>query len=100
VRHFGIELGKTIEDTMRETLPEIGTKLQKRRILATTPPTDILHSATLINPVMIPLYNPILMALPATEENLVSLHKEILSLLWKQAVDSETIQKRCLVASK
>jgi hypothetical protein len=40
------------------------------------------------------------MTLPATEQELAPLHKEILSFLWIQTLKSETIQKRCLVASK
>ncbi len=51
----------------------------KQKILAMTLPTDILHRATLIKFVMIRLYNDVLMDLPATEEDLVSRHKEILS---------------------
>ncbi len=45
MRHLGIELSITIEDTMRETMQKIDTKTLKRRILATTPPTNILHRA-------------------------------------------------------
>jgi hypothetical protein len=46
----------------------------KRKILVTAPPTDILHRATLINSAMTPLYNHILMALPATGDDLQSLY--------------------------
>jgi hypothetical protein len=49
---------------------------------------------------MIPLHNYVLMALPTTEEDLAPLHTEILSFRWTRTVDSETIQKRCLVASE
>jgi hypothetical protein len=40
------------------------------------------------------------MALPATEEEVDSLHKEILSFLWTRTTDSVTTQKRRLVAAK
>ncbi len=40
----------------------------KRRILATTPPTDLLHRALLINTALIPIYNHIFMALPTQED--------------------------------
>jgi hypothetical protein len=40
------------------------------------------------------------MALPATEQDLQPLTKEIISCLWTRTVDSETVQKRRLVASK
>jgi hypothetical protein len=100
MRHLGIELGKTMENTVRETLHKIDLKSIKRRILATTPPTDILHRSTLINSAMTPLYNHIFMALPVTEQDLQPLTKEILSFLWTRTVDSETVQKRRLVASK
>jgi hypothetical protein len=77
MRHLGIELGKTVDSTMRETLQKIDLKSLKRRKLATTPPTDILHRATLVNSAMVPLYNHVLMALPTTEQELQPLNKEI-----------------------
>jgi hypothetical protein len=75
-------------------------KAVKRRILATTPLTDILHRVTLINAAMVPMYNHVFMALPVAEEDLNTLHKEILSFLWTRTNDSNTIQKRRLVAAK
>jgi hypothetical protein len=75
MKHLGIELGKTMEDTMRETLQKIDLKAIKRRILATSPPTDTLHRATLINSALVPLYNHVLMALSATETNLNPLYR-------------------------
>jgi hypothetical protein len=79
---------------------KIDLKSIKRRILATTLPPDILHRAPLINSAMVPLYNHVLMALPTTEQELQPLDKKILSFLWTRTVDSETVQKRSLVASK
>jgi hypothetical protein len=49
IRHLGIELGPNMRTTLSETLAKIDLKAAKRRILATAPPTDILHRATLIN---------------------------------------------------
>jgi hypothetical protein len=49
---------------------------------------------------MIPLYNPVLMALPATEEDLPPLLKEILFYLWNQRIKSESIQKRSPITLK
>jgi hypothetical protein len=100
MRHLGIELGKTMEDTTRETIQKIDVKAMKRRIMATSPPTDTLHRATLINAALVPLYNHVFMALPATEDDVDSLHKEILSFLWTRTTDSVTTQKRRLVAAK
>jgi hypothetical protein len=40
------------------------------------------------------------MALPNTEEDLVPLHKEILTFLSTRTIESEIVQKRQLVASK
>jgi hypothetical protein len=100
MKRLGIELAKTIEDTVRETIQKIDMKAVKRRILATTPPTDILHRATLINAAMVPMYNHVLMALPVAEEDLNTLHKEMLSFLWTRTNDSNTVQKRRLVATK
>jgi hypothetical protein len=81
MRHLGIELAGTIENTVRETIQKIDLKAVKRRILATTPPTDILHRATLINSALVPLYNHVLMSLPVAATELDPLHKEILSFL-------------------
>jgi hypothetical protein len=41
MRHLGIEPGKTMESTMRETLQKIDLKSLKRRILATTLPLTL-----------------------------------------------------------
>jgi hypothetical protein len=81
MRHLGIELAKSIEDTVRVTTQKMDLKAVRRRILATTPPTDTLHRAPLINSALVPLYNHILMALPVTATELDPLHKEILSFL-------------------
>ncbi len=81
-------------------MQKMDTKTLKRRILATTPPTNILPRATLNNSALVPLYNQVLMALLATEKNLDPIYKEILYFLWTRTIDSETIQKRRLVASK
>jgi hypothetical protein len=99
MRHLGIELGKTMEDTIQGTLQKIDVKAIKRRILATSPPTDTLHRATLINSALVPLYNHVFMALPTTEVDLDPLHKEILGFLWTRTTDSVTTQKRRLVAA-
>ncbi len=100
MRHLGIELAKTIEDTIGETMQKIDMKAVKRRILATSLPTDILHRATLINSAMDSLYNHVLMALPVTETELNPLYMEILSFLWTRTNNLDTIQKRRLVAAK
>jgi hypothetical protein len=52
-----------MDSMMRETFQDIDLKSQKKRIVATIPPTDTLHRATLINPVLVPLHNHVLMAL-------------------------------------
>jgi hypothetical protein len=100
MRHLGIELAKTIEDTVRTTMQKIDVKAVKRRILATTPLTDTLHRATLINSAMVPLYNHAFMALPVAEEDTDTLYKEVLSFLWTRTNDSNYIKKRRLVAAK
>jgi hypothetical protein len=86
--------------TLNETLNKIDLKAAKQRILVTAPPTDIIHRATLINSALIPLYNHILMALPATETDPQPLYKEIKSFLWTRTENDMTIQKRRLVAEK
>jgi hypothetical protein len=100
MRHLGIELGKTIEDTMQETLQKIDLKAIKQRLLAISPPTDTLQRAALINSALVLLYHHVPMALPATEMDLNPLCREVLGFLWTRTSDSETIQKRRLVAAK
>jgi hypothetical protein len=100
IRHLGIELGPTIQTTITETISKIDLKTTRRRILATAPPTDILHRATLINSALTPLYNHVLMALPATEADLQPLYKEIKSFLWTRTENNVTVQKRRLVVAK
>ena len=73
-------------------------KLVKRRILATTPPTDLLHRALLINTAYVPIYNHILMALPLTTHNLEELDKGVRTFFWTKQVEGVTFQKRRLVA--
>jgi hypothetical protein len=83
-----------MEYTMKNTEP----KRIKRRILGTTPPTDLLHRALLINTALIPIYNHIFMALPVHQETMKKLHQEVLDFLWTRQEDGEKIQKRRLVA--
>jgi hypothetical protein len=80
MRHLGIELSINIQNTIKETISKIDLKTTKRRIMATSPPTEVLHRATLITSAIIPLYNHVLMAIPAREQDLQPLHKEILYL--------------------
>jgi hypothetical protein len=94
IRHLGVELGLSIQNTIKETINKIDLKATKRRILATAPLTDILHRATLIDSALTPLYNHVLMALPVTEEDLQPLYKEIKSFLWTRTENETTIQKR------
>jgi hypothetical protein len=70
----------------------------KRRILGTTPPTDILHRALLINTAIVSIYNHIFMALLVQKEMMKRLRQEILDFLWTKQQDGETIEKRRLIA--
>ena len=47
LQHLGIQLSTTIGNTIQATMEHTDPKLVKRRILATTPPTDLLHRALL-----------------------------------------------------
>jgi hypothetical protein len=97
-KHLGIHLAKTIEATVKITMEAIDPKAIKRRILATTPPTDVLHRATLINVALIPIYNHVLMALPVGKCHTDALQKEILKFLWTRQQEGRVKQKRRLVA--
>jgi len=98
LRHLGIFLSTTLEETIQETIIHTDSKLLRRRILATTPPTDLLHRALLINTSFIPIYNHVLMALPLSQQQLESLDKEVRTFFWTRNSGGETIQKRKLVA--
>ena len=98
LKHLGLHLATTIEGTIACTMTNIEPKAIKRRIFATTPPTDLLHRATLINTALTPIYNHVFMALPTTREQGESLYQETLSFLWTRQVDGETKQKRRLIA--
>ena len=97
-KHLGIHLGGTIEETMTATMENTEAKRIKRRILGTTPPTDLLHRSLLINTALVPIYNHIFMAIPFQSEDIKAIHKEILDFLWTKQRDGETVQKRRLVA--
>jgi hypothetical protein len=96
-KHLGLQLGESIEATILATMENIEPKRIKRRIMATTPPTDLLHRSVLINTALIPIYNHIFMALPLRNEDMDNLQQEILDFLWTRQMDGETIQKRRLV---
>jgi len=100
IKHLGIHLGKTIESTIEETMRQISPKTIQRRILATTPPTDILHRATLIRTAFLPIYNHVFMAIPITSEHSNILHKETLKFLWTRQREGQTIQKRIRVSKR
>ncbi len=68
------------------------------RILATTPPTDILHRALLVNLAFTPIYNHVFMALPISSNHISELQKAVLKVLWTHQLDGQTKQKRRLVA--
>jgi hypothetical protein len=86
IKHLGLHLGKTISSTVLTTMAQIEPKAIKRRILATTPPTDVLHRVTLVTTALIPVYNHVFMALPVESKT----HREPLlrnsSLSMDQAI--------------
>jgi hypothetical protein len=89
-----------MDSTVEVTMAAIEPKLVKRRILATTPPTDVLHRATLVTTALIPVYNHVFMALPVEPRHTELLFSEILRFLWTKQVDGNTKQKRRLVAKR
>jgi hypothetical protein len=97
-KHLGIHLAKTIEATIKATMEAIDPKAIKRRILATTPPTDILHRAVLIYMALIPIYNHVMMALPVGKPYIDELQKEVLKFLWTRQQEGQSKQKQRLVA--
>jgi hypothetical protein len=78
----------------------IDPKAIERRILATTPPTDMLHRGLQVNLAFIPIYNHVFMALPITNNHIDELQKLVLKLLWTRQLDGQTKQKQRLLAKK
>jgi hypothetical protein len=100
IKHLGIQLGKTIQDTNDETLRQVQTKALRRKILATTPPTDLLHRSLLVNVAYVPIYNHIFMALPIQPNQCLQVDKDIRSFLWTRQDKGQTKQKRRLIAKE
>ena len=98
ISYLGVNLGKTIESTVQATIAKIQPKSIRKRILATTPPTDLLHKARLLNQAILPLYNHVFMALPIFNQQIQQTFDEILSFLWTKQVDGNTVNKRRLVS--
>ncbi len=80
-KHLGILLAKSIDSTLTATMAHIEPKAIKRQLLTTTPPTDILHRATLINVALLPVYNHVFMALLLELQHTAELQKEVLFFL-------------------
>ncbi len=100
IKHLGLHLGKTVSSTVTTTMAQIEPKAIKRRILATTSPTDVLHRATLVTTALIPVYNHLFMALPMEPQHTENLFSKILRFLWTKQVNGRTPQKRRLVSKK
>ncbi len=97
-KHLGIHLAPTIEATVEATMVAIDPKAIERRILATTPPTDMLHRALLVNLAFSPIYNHVFMSLPVPGNHIDDLQKAVIKMLWTRQIDGRTKQKRRLVA--
>ena len=100
LKHLGIWLCKTMRDTISTTMNNIDNKAAQRRILATTPPTDILHRATLLNIAYMPLYNHVFMALPIPNEEADKIQQDIQKFMWTRTKDGVQLQKRRMVSKK
>ena len=100
IKHLGLHLGKNIELTMAETLRQISPKAIQRRIMATTPPTDMLHRSLLINTAFTPIYNHVMMALPIGTEHTAELDKVIKDFLWTRQKEGQTRQRRIRVSKR
>jgi exonuclease III len=98
VKHLGLHLCETMSATIIETLRHTDSKLIQRRILATTPPTDLLHRALLVNTAYMPVINHVLMALPVPCTILTEMDYEVRNFFWTRQQNGETKQKRRKVA--
>ena len=93
-KHLGFYLGEAMQATVLETLRHADLKLMKRRILATTHPTDMLHREQLVNMAFTPILNRILMALPISDNPLQELDKEVRDFFWtRRQSGGETLHK-------
>jgi len=90
---LGVILGKTVDESVNSTLNKINPKMIKKRIMATTPPTSMLHKTILINVAIQPIYNHVFMAMPIQADRIKPIFDEIFSLLWTKQKDKVTIVK-------
>ena len=100
MKHLGITLAKTMSETVEATIQSINEKAIQRRILATTPPTDMLHRATLVKIAYIPLYNHIFMALPINKNQADSIQQGIQTFMWTKQKEGVRLQKRRMVSKQ
>ena len=98
IKYLGIQLGTSIQNTVDDTITKIDTKSLRRRILATSTPTDMLHRAILVNRTLIPLYTHVFMALPISTTYLQNLATDIEKFMWQKHEDGGPRNKRRLVA--
>jgi len=100
IKYLGVTICKNEKDTAVKTIESLDAKMIKRRIMATTPPTDMLHRAFLINTAYLPVYNHVFMSLPINEEEQRKINKEVSTFLWTRQHQGQTVKKRKLVANK
>ncbi len=97
MKYLGIQLSTTMLDTIQNSFLTIDDRAIRRRILANTAPTDMLHKSVLLNMAVTSLYTHALMALPVKSDVLDRMFDNLLDFMWTRQKDSETIQKRQLI---
>ncbi len=98
IKYLGIQLSTTLKDTINNTIHAVQSKSVRRRILATSTPTDMLHRSILLNRTLIPLYTHIFMSLPAFPDHIQQICTDITNFMWQKMSDGVLRNKRKLVA--
>ena len=100
IKYLGIQLSTTVKDTINNTIHAVQSKSVRRRILATSTPTDMLHRSILLNRTLIPLYSHVFMSLPAFPDHIQQICTDIANFMWQKLNDGVFRNKSKLVAKK
>ena len=80
-------------DTISNSFLTIDDRSIRRRILANTAPTVMLHKSILINMAVTSLYTHALLALPIKLDIMDRMYDNLLDFMWARQKEGETIQK-------
>ena len=93
MRYLGIQIADNLSDTIKFSYEVIDVKAIRKKILATSPPTDMLHRSMLVNIALTSLYTHAVMSVPVTQQVTDKLTKLINDFLWTRQEDGRPSKK-------